>query len=558
MDRPNKQTLRGAVAVAIVIIAAILLRNIGREVPGRALSILRSFLYVGLFMAWGISLRRRVMQPQARRTLTAIAGLMVFWIAERSVKYYFVTTAAATRYLWYFYYLPMLLIPLLAVLVAASLGKPESYRLPQWTRLLYLPVCALLLLVLTNDLHQTVFAFAPELTEWWDTGYTYGPGYYAVMGCMGLCALTALCIMIVKCRGSHGRKTTWLPLLFLPLTVLYAVLYAAYIEDHTSLLYYLAGDVTVALCLLFAGLLESCLQTGLIPTNTGYDALFRASSVGMRLTDKDYAVHYVSEAAKPLDEAALRRTERCEYLLDGGTLLKAHTLHDGHIIWQEDVSELLRVKAELESLKEELQDRNELLRDQYRKDAQRYKLEEQNRLYDLVQRETQSQLRQIDALSAQFMQTPPEQEEQRSQLLLRILVLATYIKRHKDMVISSDRSAALPLHLLEGALRESCSNLPLADISGNLYLPRREAMLPVRTALTAYDLFEDALETALDTLFYYYVTISVEGEGLCLRVNLECGADLSTLTGKYPQAAWERDEDGWFITCPLTAGGDGL
>ena len=101
MDRPNKQTLRGAVAVAIVIIAAILLRNIGREVPGRALSILRSFLYVGLFMAWGISLRRRVMQPQARRTLTAIAGLMVFWIAERSVKYYFVTTAAATRYLWY-------------------------------------------------------------------------------------------------------------------------------------------------------------------------------------------------------------------------------------------------------------------------------------------------------------------------------------------------------------------------------------------------------------------------------------------------------------------------
>ncbi len=558
MDKPNRQTLHGAVAVAAVIIAAILLRNIGREISGRALSILRSFLYVGLFMAWGISLRRRVMQPQARRTLTAIAGLMVFWIAERSVKYYFVTTAVATRYLWYFYYLPMLLIPLLAVLVAASLGKPENYRLPKWTRLLYIPVCALLLLVLTNDLHQTVFTFAPELTEWWDTGYTYGPGYYAVMGCMGLCALTALCIMIVKCRGSHGRKATWLPLLFLPLTVLYTVLYAAYIEDHTSLLYYLAGDMTVALCLLFAGLLESCLQTGLIPTNTGYDALFRASSVGMRLTDKDYAVHYVSEAAKPLDEAALRRTEQGEYLLDGGTLLKAHPIHGGHIIWQEDVSELLRVKAELESIKEELQDRNELLRDQYRKDAQRYKLEEQNRLYDLVQRETQGQLRQIDVLSARFTQTPPEQEEQRSQLLLRILVLATYIKRHKDMVISSDRSAALPLHLLEGALRESCSNLPLADISGNLYLPRREAMLPVRTALAAYDLFEDALETALDTLSYYYVTISEDGEGLCLRVNLECGAELSALAGKYPQAAWERDEDGWFITCPLTAGGDGL
>lgn len=58
MDRPNKQSLHSAAAVAAVIIAAILLRNIGREVPGRALGILRSFLYAGLFMAWGVSLRR--------------------------------------------------------------------------------------------------------------------------------------------------------------------------------------------------------------------------------------------------------------------------------------------------------------------------------------------------------------------------------------------------------------------------------------------------------------------------------------------------------------------
>ena len=343
-----------ALRVILVILAAVLCRNIGRELPGRALGIVRSLLYLGLFAAWGVSLRRRVMQPQARHFLTSIAGLIVFWLLDRTVKYFFVTSAAAIRCLWYGFYLPMLFIPLFAVFVAASLDKPEDYRLPRWTRLLYFLAGALFLLVLTNDLHQTVFAFDPALTEWRDTGYTYGAGYFTVMGFMALCGVSALAIMFYKCRGSRGRKAIWLPLLFIPAALAYGTLYAVYIEDHTSLLYYLAGDMTVTNCLLFAGLMESCLQTGLIPTNTGYDALFQASSVGMRITDQDYQVCYASDAAMPLSVETMRSTENGEQLLNGTMLLKSHALRGGHIVWQEDVSELMRVKEELESAREEL------------------------------------------------------------------------------------------------------------------------------------------------------------------------------------------------------------
>ena len=550
MQDQRRSAVLGAAAV---ILAAVLCRNIGRELPGRALGILRSFLYVGLFMAWGISLRRRVMQPQARRFLTAVAALIVLWLMERTAKYFFVSTAAAIRYLWYFFYLPMLFIPLLAVFVAAFLGKPEGYRLPKWTRLLYVPAAILLSLVLTNDLHQAVFHFDPALTEWRDSGYTYGAGYYGAAGFMALCALTALGIMILKCRGSRGRKTIWLPLLFPALAALYAGLYIVYIEDHTSLLYYLAGDMTVAFCLLFAGLLESCLQTGLIPTNTGYEALFQASSVGMRITDGEGAVRYASDAAGPLSEEDLRRVEAAGSLLEGTTLRKARAIPGGYILWEEDVSELTRVKEELEAAREELRDRNDILRDQYRKDAQRYKLEEQNRLYDLVQQETQRQLRQIDALALRLRETEEGSPERRA-LLLRILVLATYVKRRKDMTISADRSRSLPVSRLGSALRESCGNLSLEGIDGNLYLPETEEELPVAAAFAAYDLFEDALEAALDTLRYFYVTIS-EGEGgLALRVNFECGADLAPLGERYPNARMERDEDGWFLSLTLRGG----
>ncbi len=551
MDRSRRTA---ALAAALVILAAVLCRSIGRELPGRALGIVRSLLYLGLFTAWGVSLRRRVMQPQTRRFLLSIAGLIVFWLLDRTVKYFFVTGAAAVRYLWYGFYLPMLFIPLFAVLVASSLDKPEDYRLPRWTRLLYIPAGALFLLVLTNDLHQTAFAFDPALTERRDAGYAYGAGYYAVMGFMVLCALSALAMMICKCRGRRGRKTVWLPLLVIPLGILYAVLYAVYIEDHTSLLYYLAGDMTVTNCLLFAGLLESCLQTGLIPTNTGYDALFQVSSVGMRITDQDYNIRYASDAAMPLSEETMRSAENGEQLLNDTTLLKSHALRGGHIVWQEDVSGLLRVRTELESIRGELQDRNGILREQYRRDARRYKLEEQNRLYDLVQRETRRQLRQIDALAARLRETAADAPQRRG-LLLRVLFLAAYVKRRKDMTISTDRSRVLSVSRLNSALRESCGVLSLGGVSGNLYLPETEAVLPMDAAFDAYDLFEDAMEPALDTLTYFYITIAEEDGALSLRIALECAADLSKLSRRHPGAALERDEDGWFLTRPLKQGG---
>ena len=170
-----------------------------------------------------------------------------------------------------------------------------------------------------------------------------------------------------------------------------------------------------------------------------------------------------------------------------------------------------------------------------------------------MQRETQKQWREIDALTERL--TVPITEEEKRQTLLRILVLATYIKRHKDMVIAADRSQTLPLHALEGALRESCSNLPLIGIGGNVYVPDTQTILPMNTALIAYDLFEEALELALPTLSYFFVTVSaVDDAALRLSIHFDCAADFSVLARQYSGVGTERSEDGWFVTYRLTGG----
>lgn len=77
-----------------------------------------------------------------------------------------------------------------------SLGKPENYRLPKWTSLLYIPAVLLLLLVLTNDLHQLVFVFPADAAAWLDTDHGYGVGYFIVMGWIALGMVTAIVTML--------------------------------------------------------------------------------------------------------------------------------------------------------------------------------------------------------------------------------------------------------------------------------------------------------------------------------------------------------------------------
>ncbi len=548
----NQTTRRTVLSVLLTILAAVLCGNL----HGAAFGFLRALLYIGLFSYWGITLYCRVIQTQVRRALTWIAFLMVFWIFVRTLKYLLIRDPDVMRQLWYLYYLPMLFIPFLSVLVALSLGEPAHYRLPSWSLFCGIPVLALLLLVLTNDFHQLVFHFPEDAVIWTDySNYTYGIGYAAVFASMVLCAFVAIGIMLYKYRGPKEQPLRWTPFVPVLLSVVYSALYAFGVFQSGTFLGRLFGDLTVVQCLLFAATLECCLQSGLIASNTSYAGLFRVSSVGMQITDRNYNVKYESIFATPWPKEILQKTEAGEYRVNESTMLKGRTIRGGHVIWQKDVSELLKVKDALESTREELQDRIALLREQYARDAKRHKLEEQNRLYDLVQRETQRQLKEIEALSDQLSKEADNPVKQQA-LLLRIVVLATYIKRRKDMVLAADRYSLLPAGILESALRESCSNLSFAGTEGNVYVPDGKLSFPMQEVLSAYEFFEDALEQALDGITYFYVTLSSGDNGSSgLHFHFECTTDLSNLSEKNTAATLEQTDDGWFVFYPLTAGG---
>ena len=281
----TKQNHKTGFLVAAMVFSAIILRVLGKfdilNVPG---GIARSLIYIALYIGWGISVSKRIIQVQVRHYLIAVSGLMVFWFVIRSMKYFFITDIGIARQLWYLYYLPMLFIPLFSLFVAISLGKPENARLSKTAlALLSIPTVLCLLLVLTNDLHQLVFSF-PEGEVWTDLNNGYTFGYYIVLGWEILCALAAFVIMIIKCRLSYRKK--YLPFLLLACSIVYAFIYVSGVEWMQLI----GGDIAAAQCLMFTGILESCIQCGLIQTNTGYEELFMASRLGAQITDQGNTV----------------------------------------------------------------------------------------------------------------------------------------------------------------------------------------------------------------------------------------------------------------------------
>ena len=238
-EQSKKKTLITGIIALLATSAAYIFRMIGKSsFYPTPFSYLRSFIYIGLFAAWGLSVRQRIVQKQVRRCLTAVSVLLILWMTFRTAKYFIFWQPTAVRYLWYLFYLPMLFVPMLAVLIAMSLGKPDGYRPPKITRLLWVISGALLLLVLTNDFHRLVFTFPPGDVVWSNTDHGYAAGYFFAVGWQVVCAVAELVIMIFNCRVPSGRRRLW-PVIPFSVSIAYSALYYLGIPW----LRYLFGDI---------------------------------------------------------------------------------------------------------------------------------------------------------------------------------------------------------------------------------------------------------------------------------------------------------------------------
>lgn len=513
MTKSIKRNINTGIIVVLLIVCAVVFRILGNNgIYPITLGMLRTFIYIGLYIGWGISVSKRIVQAQVRRNLVAVALLNVFWFVIRSMKYYFVSDPALSRQLWYWYYFPMLFIPLFSVFVSMSLGKPENYRLPKWTSLLYIPTVLCLLLVVTNDFHQLVFDF-PAGEVWSDKNYDYVFGYFPVIGWEIICSLTSFTIMVIKCRLSQRKK--YLPLSLLCICIVYALIYASGAEWMRII----GGDLTAVQCLMFTAILESCIQCGLIQINTGYDSLFEAGTFKAQISDTDYNIRYTSANSPQLSENVMRSAENGAVSLDKNTVLKSNPIEGGHVLWLEDISDIAALLKELEENKETIAESNLLEQENYRTKLKINTLQEKNRLYDLLQDQTAHQIDLLDSLFAQY-NTETNYEKRRS-LLAKIAVIGAYIKRRGNLMFIGEKSAITDTAELSLCLEESFANLELMGVECAIDIPGNNK-IDTTDAIRVYDFFESVTEAAIDDMRSVWLKARSLKDSVVFHLEVEC------------------------------------
>lgn len=335
MEKINKKTILYTIGVAILLVIAYYSRAFHTEVDNPILKMLlvmiRSVIQISLVIAWCSSVRTRIINKQVRHYLIAVGILLAFWLILRTCKWEFIAQNGTHlgRYLWYSYYIPMVFVPLLGVFIIDHIGKAENYKTPNSLKYMYIPAAFLVTAIFTNDLHNLVFSF-PSGYQNSESDCVYHVLYYVTMAWFILLGIYFVVMLIKKSRVPSSKSFQKLPAVILCISIVFWVLYCLHI---------VGGDLAAIDCIMIIALLESAIQSGLIPSNTNYYELFRSSTVSAQIVDADYQPCMVSGTATPLTEDVMRSAE-AEPVDLGDTILHSKAITGGHVLWQDDVKQI--------------------------------------------------------------------------------------------------------------------------------------------------------------------------------------------------------------------------
>ena len=501
------------------------------DIGGPAVNHIRTALYLLLFALWGFSLDRRIIQRQALHCLHLTAALMLLWLILRTLKYSVVTGPAAGRYIWYLYYLPMLFLPLLWVYIALSMGKPEDYRLSRGIGMLSIIPAALFLLVITNDLHQQVFAFKSGVPGLPVSGtYSYRPLYFICLGWMVVCMAFSLVCLFRKSRIPSGERKRITPFVLGCAMLLYGILYLSGIPAVR----WWFGDMNVMFCLLYAAIYESCIRCRMIPSNTGYVELFEATTLAACIADRSGRIVLRSRAA---DENMTCPQEGQRIVRPDGMRISSAPISGGYAVWQDNVRQLAELRTRLNANKVEMERNKKKLKDAYLVQKSLHELTEKNRIYNELEAKHSRQTAQMRQMLARCEKSEPAK---RRSLLKKVLLLGTYIKRSANLYFLSSEYQWLPQQELRLTVDEAVRTLTACGTEcGVIY----RTTGPMRTSevVRLFDLLEIVAETTVDDLRSLFISISDSA----MDLSVECAADLSVVAS--PEVTVRREDGLWLV-----------
>ena len=417
------------------------------------------------FSIWGVLVYLRCLDYVLRRRLVAVATICALWMIEVILKYKSFTPFYATV-LWYLYYVPMTLVPLLYQLCGLRLAGLEQHRAGRRYRTaLWIAAILLMGFVLTNDFHQQVFHF-DRSSDTWSNDYTYGWGYFAVLIWTAF-NFVAFFILVGRSASFRIQRFSGTAALVLLGGAFFAISYALRVPWAWKL------NFSLVYCVLCVVTLEICLDCGVIPSYHDIAGIFDTLPLDLKVLTRDLQEVYATPVSKPIP-AGVREELRAQELghshafavvSNPDVMYRSFPLLGGSALLAQDVSEVNELNRELAHRRMELQRQNELLTADYDLKAH---LADQEAEALLVKDVDQALARALGEMYGLLSSLPPLTDEASSHERYRMLQCAkmfvAYCKRKGSLTLAQHGESGFDRDRIQLIANEMASDLRTIDV----------------------------------------------------------------------------------------------
>lgn len=524
LTKSKKKDLFPVAVAALFFLTACVLQTVDDYISDwtaqKMIALFTQYIFFGLLAYWTVSVISRVSDRSIRSGITVAIALMGMILFVRLLKYHAFYDGTTARYLWYSYYIPQCLAPVVLLLTLLGMGRKNGKPLAKGWCLLFLPAVALILLVFTNDLHEQVFSFAKGL-RYSNKIYKWEWGYYLILSWIAVLYLSIGVLLYIKCRISGCRKKAWIPLALFIACIVLCILREVFDPSFIRM----PEAVVFSVVIVF----ESLIRIGFIPSNVNHEELFYVADVSASIADKNLNVVLSSRNAPEITrEQATLAASGSKTELSEDLVLRAKAIRGGEVFWTEDYSVINKINASLAEINETLSEEGDLIAAENKLKEQRSKIEEQNNLYKGIFAIFRPHLKKIKKCFSKA-----KSEEEKEKALRLAVVYGVYLKRRSNLAMLAKDGQAQLSELLY-AMRESTDALSFYGAAASVIF-EGDGTVPIEQITFLYEFFEDCIESALPDLSACLVRLSGKN-GL-----LQCRIALDNVSERIPESWREKD-----------------
>lgn len=432
--------------------------------------------YGGIIVVWTMTVMRRIIEPQIKALLLENAALLLMLILFQALRFQFDQGHVTVhRFIWYCYYIPACFIPVISFKLSLRCGRPENIKISPLWELLFLPSIALSIIILSNDNHNLAFFFPDPTGKGYDY-YTYGPVYYITVAWIAGLIIAAIIITIIRFSSKPVRKDSWVYYVVLAVTAYFLITNYFNLSPVINGIRFITPIETFTIFIVCGW--EACIQTCLLPSNSGYKYFFENSGLLARIIDKNGVIR-LSSKGSDIDWNLIKEDYH----------IMEKQVWGGKINYAEDISAITTANRELAEISEQLKEENSIQEAENALEEERVHVSVMNKLYDDITEFSSEKTKEIETLLRS-----PGNDNSFKENLEKACVLASYIKRRGNLYLLGEGNQNYDFNDIFLSFKESLDYFSLGNVKTLLTTENKESVeKPI--GLAAYDCLEMILET---------------------------------------------------------------